>query len=74
VLVARELLKDSQFPTIARDLPEPVKYNLLWATKDANQILNSKISWAFMEMNIRMAIKHKPWLSPIIYNRLHSFA
>ena len=26
-----------------------------------------------MEMNIRMGINHKPWLSPIVYNSPQSF-
>lgn len=34
VLVAWELPEDSQFPSVARDLPEAVKYASLWATKD----------------------------------------
>lgn len=74
VLVARELQEDNQFPTIHRDLLEVVKYASLWATKDVNQIHDNNIFWVFMEMNIRMGINHKPWLSPIIYNNLQSFA
>ena len=26
-----------------------------------------------MEMNIRMGINHKPWISPTVYNSLQSF-
>jgi len=36
VLVAWELLEDSQFPSIALDLPEAAKYASLWVTKDAH--------------------------------------
>ena len=43
VLVAGELSKDSTFPIIDRDLPEAAKYALLWATKDAKRIRDSKI-------------------------------
>ncbi len=35
VLVAWELLKDNQFPSVALDLLEAAKYASLWATKDA---------------------------------------
>jgi len=73
VLVAGELPEDGQFPTIDRDLLEVAKYTSLWATKDANRIHNSKIFWVFMEMNLRMGINHKPWLSPTIYNSLQCF-
>lgn len=74
VLVVGESLEDNQFPTIARDLPEATKYASLWATKDANQIRDSKIFWVFMEKNIRMGINLKSQLSPTIYNNLQSFA
>ena len=70
VVVAGELPKDSQFPTIDRDMPEAVKYAFLWATKDANRICESKVLWVFMEMNLRMGINCKPWLSPNVYNNL----
>jgi len=43
VLVAWELLEDSQFPSVTSDLPEAVKYASLWATKDAQHIKDSKI-------------------------------
>ena len=74
VLVAGELLEDSQFPTIDRDLQEAVKYTSLLATKNVNRIRDSKIFWVFMEMNIKMGINRNPWLSPIIYNSLQSIA
>ena len=65
--------KDSQFPMIAKDLLEVAKYALLWATKDVQRIKDSKIFWVFMEMNIIMGINRNLWLSPIVYNNLHSF-
>lgn len=74
MLVAWEFPKDKQFPTIAKDLLEAVKYSSLWVTKDAQRIEHSKIFWVFMEMNIRMGINCKPQLSPTIYNSLQSFA
>ena len=60
MLVAGKLSEDSQFPTIARDLSQAMKYASLWATKDANRIHANKIFWVFMEMNIRMGINRKP--------------
>jgi len=74
VLVAGELSEDSQFPIIDMDLLEAMKYTSLWATKDARRIRDSKIFWIFMEMNLKMGINHKSWLSPTIYNSLQSFA
>lgn len=50
------MLKDNQFPMIVKDFPEAMKYALLWETKDAQRIRNSKILWVFMEMNIKMGI------------------
>jgi len=41
--MAGELLEDSQFPTIDKDLLEAVKYALLWAINDANRIHENKI-------------------------------
>ena len=44
VLVAWELLKDNQFPSITLDLLEdPVKYASWWVTKDAQRIKEIKI-------------------------------
>jgi len=43
VLMVGELLEDSQFPIIDRDLPKAVKYASLWATKDSKRIRDSKI-------------------------------
>lgn len=60
VLVAWELPEDSQFPLVAPNLLEAAKYNLLWATKEAQCIKDSKIFWILMDMNICMAINHKP--------------
>jgi len=66
VLVARESPEDSQFPSIVQDLPKAAKYTSLWATKDAQRIGDNKIFWVFMEMNIRMGINPKLWLSPMV--------
>ena len=73
VLIVGELLEDNQFPIIDKDLPEVAKYASLWATKDAKMIHDSKIFWVIMEMNIRMWINRKSWLSPTAYNSLQSF-
>lgn len=74
VLVAWELPKYSQFPSITSNLPKAAKYASLWVTRDAQQIRESKIFWVLMEMNIRMGINCKPRLSPTVYNSLQSFA
>ena len=74
MLVVWELPVESQFPSITPDLPEAAKYASLWAMKDANWIHDNKIFWVFMEMNLRMGINRKPWLSPTVYNSLQSFA
>ena len=68
--MAGELPEDSQLPIIDRDLLEGTKYASLWDTKDAKRICHSKIFWVFMEMNLRMDINHKPWLSPTVYKNM----
>ena len=70
MLVAWELPEDSQFPSVALDLPEAVRYASLWATKDPQRIKDNNIFWILMEMNVRMAINRKPWLSPTIFDKL----
>lgn len=70
VLVVWELPEDSQFPSVMPDLPKITKYASLWATKDAHRIKDNKILWILMEMNICMAINHKPWLSPTVFSNL----
>jgi len=74
MLVTWELLEDSQFPSVTPNLPEVVKYTLLWATKDAQRIKDNKIFWILMEINIHMAINRKPRLSPIVFDNLHGYA
>lgn len=54
-------------------MPKATKYALLWATKDATRIHDSKIFWVFMEMNLGMGINCKLLLSPTVYNNLQSF-
>lgn len=43
MMVASEFPDDNQFPMVAQDLPEVVKYTLLWATKDVQRIRDNKI-------------------------------
>ena len=59
VLVAWELLEESQFPSVAPNLPEAAKYASLWLTKDIQRVQDSKILWILMEMNIRMGINNE---------------
>lgn len=73
VLVDGELLEDSQFPMIARDIPDVAKYASLWATKNANRTRDNKIFWVFMQMNIRLGINCRLRLLPTVYNSLRSF-
>jgi len=54
-------------------LPEAVKYTLLWETREKQRIRERKIFCVFMEMNIKMTINRKPWLSPMVYNNLQIF-
>lgn len=60
VLVVWELPEDSEFPSIVPDLLKVAKYVVLWATKDARHIRDSKISWILMKLNIRISINCKP--------------
>lgn len=64
VLVGWEFPEYSQFPMIVYDPTEAVKYASLWETRDIERISERKIFWVLIEMNIRMGINHKPWLSP----------
>lgn len=43
ILVAWELPKDIQFPSVVLDLLEAVKYASLWVTKDEKQIKERNI-------------------------------
>ena len=70
LLVAGELLGDSQFQSIEHDLLEATKYTSLWATKDVKWIRNTKIFWVLMEASIRMWINKRPRLSPMVHNSL----
>jgi len=70
VLAAWELSEDSQFPSVALDLPEARKYSLLWVNKDAQRTKDNNILWILMEMNIHMAINHKPQLLPTLFANL----
>lgn len=70
MLVAWDLLEDSQFPSVVPDLPEATKYASLLVTKDAQHVKDIKILWILMEMNIRMAINNKLQLSPTGYANL----
>ena len=42
--------------------------------KDATRIRYIKVFWIFMEASIWTWINHRPRLSPIVYNQLHSKA
>lgn len=68
-----ELPEDSQFPSVALDLPEAMKYASLWVTKDAQHIKHSKIFYILMEMNMRMDINRNPLLSPTVFSKLHEY-
>lgn len=73
VLVTWELLEDSQFPLVASDLLEVVKYASLWETNNPQRIKDNKIFWILMEMNMHMAINHKLRLSPTNFDRLQEY-
>lgn len=72
LLVTGDLLKDSKFPTIGKDLPKAARFTLLWATKDAKRVSRIKGVWTVMEEIIQTWINHRPWLSPNVHNSLQS--
>jgi len=74
LLVATKLPKGSQFPKIKKNLPEAMRNNLLWETKDFMQVCVIKVFWIFMESSIETWIDFRPWLSQIVYNTLQSVA
>lgn len=74
LLVAWRFLEDSQFPLQNETLPEATKFASLWQKKDAERIIESKVFWVFMEMDIRMAINQRPRLSPILFKQIRAFA
>lgn len=57
----------------ATNFPEAVKFALLWATKDAEQVRESKVFWVLMEMSINMAINCKPRLSQNVFEQLSGY-
>jgi len=66
--------KGNQFPNIEKNLPKSVRYNSLWATKDATRVCEIKVFWIFIEVKIQTWIDHRPWLSLTVYNILQSTA
>lgn len=72
-LVAWELPKDSQLPSVALEVPEAAKYTSLWVTKDAQRVRDNKVFWILMEINVRMAISRKLRFSPMLYANLQGY-
>lgn len=70
VLVTWELPEDIQFTSVTLDLPEEGRYASLWAAKDVQCIKDRKIFWISMEINISMAINHKPSLAPTVFSKM----
>ena len=73
MLVEWELPEDSQFPSVAPNQPEAVKYTSLWVTKDPQWVNDRKIFWTLMEMNVHMAINHKPRLSLTNFEKFQEY-
>lgn len=73
MLVAWELLEDSQFHPVAQELLEVMKFTSLWAAKDPQRVKDNKVFWILMEMNIHMAINRKPWLLPTIFDQIAEY-
>lgn len=73
VLIAWELLEDSQFPTLEEGFPEAAQFASLWYTKDVTRITKIKIFWVLMEMNLYMTINQHPRLSRTLFTQLPTY-
>jgi len=60
LLIARELPADNQFPTVEQNVPEAVRYTLLWATKDTARIWEIKVFWIVVEASLQTWINCRP--------------
>jgi len=67
MLLAWELLEDSQFPPLEKGLSKATQFASLWATNDVARVTETKILWVLMEATIHMDINQKPWLSPTMF-------
>lgn len=65
--------KDSQFTPQDLDLPEVGKFALLWATKDAAWVNETKMFWVLVEMDLCMVISQRLRFSPTLYNKLEPY-
>jgi len=70
VLIAWRLLEDSQFPPLEEGFPEVAWFASLWSIKDVVWIIETKIFWTFMEMDIHMVLSQRPRLSPTLFTQL----
>lgn len=66
MLVAWDLLEDSQFPPVDKGLLEVAQFSSLWATKDIVRVMETKVLWELMEV----AINQKLQLSPMVFEKL----
>lgn len=73
VLVAWELLKASQIPSLKEGLLEVAQFASLSSIKDVGRITKMKIFWVLMEMNLYMAINQHPRLSPTLFMHLSAY-
>jgi len=67
------LLEDSQFPPKADDLPEVVKFASLWATNDPVRVMETRMLWVLVEMDLYMVINQRLRLSPTIFEKLEAY-
>lgn len=73
LLVAWKLREDTQFPPKEENLPKAAKFTLLWATKDPERIMESKVFWILVETDLCTVISECPRLSPTLFKQLRSF-
>jgi len=73
-LVAWRLPKDSQFPPQDVDLPEAVKFALLWVKTDLVRAMEMKMFWVLVEMDLHMVINQRLRLSSTLFEQLEAYA
>lgn len=74
VLVTQDLLEDSQFPPLDKDLLEATKFASLWATKDVVQATETKLFRVLMQASIYMVINQKLQLSSTVFEKILGYA
>jgi len=73
-VIAWRLPEDSQFPPQDAYLPEATKFTSLCVTKDPERVMETKIFWVLVEIDLCTVISQRPRLSPNLFEKLEAYA